>query len=224
MGWLELVLIDEKEKRIVTTRGPNWIFDVVSRDPSNIQEFIELEERLYDMPSVFNDGRDPELIPDPNAYGAHGIERNPNNGGTLIVDLRKKEILVLGHPQISDAGDSEGENEIEHVRDPKTGEIKYVDYGFISKLRKGVTYHSKDVERKRVNFRNFFGNELRVDLNDPQNPTRENPERYWISEPASKGYVPGAEEGDAILVERWNADYEIPATWKIIDEIEDKEY
>ncbi len=147
-------------------------------------------------------------------------KRSKYEGGTIIVDTRKKEVIVKGHTshefrEYHHTIQKKTEKGIIH---PKTGEFWYDVYGLISKLRRSSVEHSrsKNIEYYCQRFGEKRG-DLILTINSSKNPTADNPNNYI----SRSDFF-----GERIAIEKWEwkSSYRVPNSWKIIDGIRRKTY
>ena len=273
MGWLNLQVIDETERRARTVRGPNWVFHTIQRQPKTIAEFIAVERehsgytalepvltkdefdrysytvqealRRYpwhaldilrstgehDLAKIVQqimaeqgisfsdqDGQiDFALSYSPNSR--KDTTRSPDNGGTLLVDLRSRVITIKGHPirSLDEVRSYTSENDkLQRTRggiiNPETGEPYYMNYGLISQLWDGkVGYVHEEVGIKMNP--NLFNAEGIYDERRSRRPTKARPNIRYLVDRKERGVV------FARKLTRWETMYHIPDTWQLKDGI-----
>lgn len=157
-----------------------------------------------------------------------GTKRSPDFGGTLIVDTRKKIVTVKAYlaaniDEIPRGRESEATKKGQRMVNPQTGEAWYDRWGLLSELRAGTAYFVHVVEESYVN-KKMFTSDVRQDIANPENPTKENPEAYWIvhSDHVNSKNIPG--KVLAQRVHRWDHRYTLPDSWTIRDGILHKDY
>jgi len=149
------------------------------------------------------------------ANSKEGTKRSPDIGGTLIADLRKREIIVKAYPAYDDrlTGVKMTKDGAVH---PTTGEQCYDAYGFLSEMRSGEVSYFRLAGRGYKDEESFTNG--RIVESDPQHPTKDNPKIFWL--------VHGRTEMGVLAAKyhTWTTKYELPPSWKIRDRIKNKEY
>ncbi|MBI1971010.1 hypothetical protein HYS47_04640 [Candidatus Woesearchaeota archaeon] len=276
MGWLNLHVIDETERRSRTVRGPNWVFHTIQRQPKTIAEFIAIErehsgytalepvltadeyDRYSRAAQEENRGFSRHILEVLRSTGEHDLAkkvqqlmveqgihyddhepvsfavsyspnsrkdtaRSPDNGGTLLVDLRKRVITIKGHPirSLDEATYGASADEIKKTRGGvihvSTGEQYYRDYGLISRLWDGKVHYAHAEVGIKMDPKLFNPAGI-YDERHSRRPTKARPNIRYLVDRRERGVV------FAKKMTRWEAVYHIPDTWQLRDGIHHLQY
>jgi hypothetical protein len=158
-----------------------------------------------------------------------GTKRSPDNGGTIIVDTRDKVITVKAYPvrrmdEIPQKRKIHAKKQGKQIINPETEEAWYYNWGLLSELRSGTAGFRMVIEEGYIN-KNYFEKSPRHDISNPQNPTKDNPEIYWMIHPTHE-HILDRDKGQtyAQKIKTWVTPYTLPNSWTIRDGILRKNY
>jgi len=152
-----------------------------------------------------------------------GTRRSPDYGGTVIVDTSSRVVTVKAYltrtmdeiPRVRKADATKRGRRIVH---PNTGEAWYICWNLLSELRSGRAGFIEEIEQAHIDS-NLLTPHGRHNISNPQNPTRENPEIYWVEHRNSGPLEKVAGKTLATKIKSGFMQYSVPDSWTIRDGI-----